>query len=298
MQDLIPGANLRPYAGPLSPDLNPILYRKLVEAALEEDLGRGGDITTEALVPADAMAVAEIRSRATGIVAGLPAALYAFFVLDPRMEIEVFANDGRSVGAGETLVRLRGSARALLSAERTALNLLGRLCGIATATQTLVRLISHTAARVVDTRKTTPGLRALEKYAVRCGGGQNHRLGLDDMILIKDNHLVMAGGHLVEAVARARQRVGHTVKIEVEVDTLDQLRQLLNTDADIVLLDNMKPETLAEAVALVNRKMLTEASGNVNARTIAGIAETGVDLISVGALTHSVPNFDVGLDFL
>lgn len=297
MQELMTTKSLVAGFNRVSAGLNPFLYREIVEQAIKEDLGRGGDLTTEAIVEPDALAEAVIAARDEGTVAGLSAALYAFFLLDPRMEMEILNRDGDHIYPGATLVRLKGNARALLTAERTALNLLGRLCGIATATRMLTQLITHTNAKVVDTRKTTPGLRALEKYAVRMGGGQNHRMGLDDMVLIKDNHIAYAKS-IEDAVRKARARVGHTVKIEVEVDTLGQLEQVMRTDADIVMLDNMDLPTLRTAVSLVGKRKLVEASGGVNARTIVEIAESGVDLISLGALTHSVMNFDVGLDFV
>ena len=281
----------------VSSGLNSLFYRHLVEESLKEDLGRGGDITTEAIVDPDAIAEAVIASRSEGVIAGLSVALFGFFLLDSRMEVNILKRDGEKVYPGDTLLHLKGNARALLTAERTGLNLLGRMSGIATATRQLSDLISHTKAKVVDTRKTTPGLRALEKYSVRMGGGQNHRMGLDDMILIKDNHIAYAKS-ISDAVEKARARVGHTVKIEVEVDTLVQLEEVMKTDADIVMLDNMNIETLKAAVKMVGGRKIVEASGGVDARTIVGIAETGVDLISVGALTHSVINLDVGLDFI
>ena len=281
----------------VSSGLNSLFYRHLVEESLKEDLGRGGDITTEAIVDPDAIAEAVIASRSEGVIAGLSVALFGFFLLDSRMEVNILKRDGEKVYPGDTLLHLKGNARALLTAERTGLNLLGRMSGIATATRQLSDLISHTKAKVVDTRKTTPGLRALEKYSVRMGGGQNHRMGLDDMILIKDNHIAYAKS-ISDAVEKARARVGHTVKIEVEVDTLVQLEEVLKTDANIVMLGNMNIETLKAAVKMVGGRKIVEASGGVDARTIVGIAETGVDLISVGALTHSVINLDVGLDFI
>jgi nicotinate-nucleotide pyrophosphorylase (carboxylating) len=271
-------------------------YDELVRRALAEDLGRAGDLTTDAIVEAGAVARAAVVARREGRVAGLDAALQAFVLLDPEVRIERLAADGDDVGAGAALARLAGRARALLTAERTALNLLGRLCGIATATRDLVRLVAGTGARIADTRKTTPTLRALEKHAVRCGGGVNHRFGLDDAVLIKDNHLAVAGS-VRQAVERARARVGHLVKIEVEVDTLAQLEEALAVGVDAVLLDNMDPVTLRRAVALVAGRAVTEASGGVRPETVRAIAETGVDLISVGWLTHSAPALDVALDF-
>lgn len=274
----------------------PLVYEPLVRAALLEDLGRAGDLTTDTVVPADATASARFVARHPGRVAGLTVSLSAFRLLDPGLTIETLIPDGSDVSPGDTLAMVSGLARPILSAERTALNLLGRLCGIATATRGLVQAVEGCKARITCTRKTTPGLRALEKEAVRLGGGSNHRFGLDDAVLIKDNHLI-AGGGIQAAVARARAGLGHMVKIEVEVDTLAQLEELIPLGVDAVLLDNMPPETLTRAVRMVDGRMLTEASGNISARTVRAVAETGVDMISVGWLTHSVTNFDVGLDF-
>jgi nicotinate-nucleotide pyrophosphorylase (carboxylating) len=228
-------------------------------------------------------------------VAGLAASLSAFRLLDPAIEIEALAADGEDVGAGATLAALRGPARSILSAERTALNLLGRLCGIATATRDMAALVAPHGARIVCTRKTTPGLRALEKYAIRCGGGYNHRFGLDDAVLIKDNHVALAGG-IGPAVERVRRSVGHLVKVELEVDSLDQLREALDLGVDVVLLDNMPLETLRAAVAIARGRAILEASGGINPRTAAAIAATGVNLLSMGWLTHSAPALDVALD--
>jgi len=274
----------------------PLVYEPLVRAALLEDLGRAGDLTTDTVVPVDATARARFVARHPGRVAGLTVSLSAFRLLDPALSVETLIPDGSDVSPGDTLAVVSGLARPILSAERTALNLLGRLCGIATATRGLVQAVEGCKARITCTRKTTPGLRALEKEAVRLGGGSNHRFGLDDAVLIKDNHLI-AGGGIQAAVARARAGLGHMVKIEVEVDTLAQLEELIPLGVDAVLLDNMPPETLSRAVRMVDGRMLTEASGNINAKTVRAVAETGVDMISVGWLTHSVTNFDVGLDF-
>ncbi|HYG86823.1 MAG TPA: carboxylating nicotinate-nucleotide diphosphorylase [Azospirillum sp.] len=274
---------------------NPLIYEPIVRNALLEDLGRAGDLTTDSIVPADAVATAVVAARKDGRVAGLEAALSAFRILDPDVVIGLELRDGEDVRAGDTIATIRGRARALLTGERTALNLLGRLSGIATATRALVQAVEGTNARIVCTRKTTPGLRALEKQAVRLGGGTNHRFGLDDAILIKDNHIAIAGG-IRPAVERARAAVGHMVKIEVEVDTLAQLEELLALRADAVLLDNMDPATLKRAVDMVAGRMITEASGNVTLSTVRPIAEAGVDMISVGWITHSAPNLDVGLD--
>jgi len=268
----------------------------LIRTALLEDLAHGGDLTTDAIVPRDRRATAEIRSRAEGVIAGLEAALLAFELLEPgAVRAAIHIRDGERVAPGATVASLEGPARVLLTGERTMLNLLTHLSGIATATRRLVDLVAGTRAQVVDTRKTTPGLRVLEKYAVRCGGGSNHRFGLDDAVLIKDNHLALAGS-IHEAVARVRARSGHMVKVEVEVDTLEQLREALREPIDAVLLDNMNPAMLREAVRIVEGKILTEASGAVRAETIAAVAASGVDLISVGALTHSAPALDLGLD--
>ncbi|TWA63762.1 nicotinate-nucleotide pyrophosphorylase [carboxylating] [Azospirillum brasilense] len=275
--------------------LHPLTYEPIVRAALAEDLGRAGDITTDSIVPADAVATARVAARKDGRVAGLEVALSAFRTLDPAAELRVEHGDGADVAAGATIATVTGRARALLTAERTALNLLGRLSGIATATRALVREVEGTRARIVCTRKTTPGLRVLEKQAVRLGGGFNHRFGLDDAVLVKDNHIAVAGG-IRPAVERVRAAIGHMVKVEVEVDTLAQLDELLTLPVDVVLLDNMDPETLRRAVAMVDGRMVTEASGNVTLSTVRAIAEAGVDMISVGWLTHSAPNLDVGLD--
>lgn len=278
------------------PTLHPVVYEGIVRRALREDLGRAGDLTTDAVVPAAARARGAIRARRAGRLAGLEPALAAFRLLDPEVAVEALAADGGDVGAGEVLARLSGRARGMLSAERTALNLLGRLCGIATATRDLVRVIAGTGARVVCTRKTTPLLRALEKYAVRAGGGSNHRFGLDDAVLIKDNHRLLAGG-AAEAVRRARRAVGHLVKIEIEVDDLSELEEVLDLGVDAVLLDNMSPDELRRAVEIVDGRAVTEASGGITPETASEIAATGVDLLSVGWLTHSAPALDVGLDF-
>ena len=273
----------------------PLLYEPIVEAALREDLGRAGDQTTDAVVPADAVATARLVARREGRVAGLRVACRAFTLLDPRVEIDVRAEDGADVAAGTTLALISGPVRPILSAERVALNLLGRLCGIATATREVVASVAGTGARVACTRKTTPGLRLLEKYAVRVGGGANHRFGLDDAVLIKDNHVAVAGG-VAEAVRRARAAVGHLVKVEVEVTSLGQVREALAAGAEAILLDNMSPANLREAVALVGGRAVTEASGGITQENAAAVAASGVDVISLGWLTHSVPALDVALD--
>lgn len=283
-------------AGPSHPaPLYPLLYEPIVRRALEEDLGLAGDLTSDAVLPVGLKAEAAVVARAAGRMAGLPAALSAFTILDPSLEIEHQLADGENATKGQTVATIRGHARSILSAERTALNLLGRLCGIATLTRDLVALVAPHGAHVVCTRKTTPGLRVLEKYAVRCGGARNHRFGLDDAVLIKDNHVALAGG-IRPALERARQRVGHLVKIELEVDSLEQLEEALSLGVDVVLLDNMPVETLREAVKMAKGRAITEASGGITPATAAAIAATGVDLLSVGWLTHSAPALDVALD--
>lgn len=277
------------------PSLPPIVYEHILREALKEDLGRAGDLTTDSIVPSSLRTTAEFRSRREGRIAGLEASLLAFHLLDPTVEIDIAIPDGSDVAVGETLATVTGSARAILSAERTALNLLGRLAGIATTTRDLVRSIAATRAKIVCTRKTTPLLRALEKHAVKAGGGENHRFGLDDAILIKDNHRALAGG-AAEAVRRAKAHAGHLVKIEVEVDDLEELEDILALGIDAVLLDNMDAPTLRRAVELVNGRAITEASGGITPTTAPALAASGVDLLSVGWLTHSAPVLDIGLD--
>jgi nicotinate-nucleotide pyrophosphorylase (carboxylating) len=277
------------------PALYPLLYEPLLRLALAEDLGRAGDLTSDAILPDALTAMARIVARAPGRVAGLVAATATFGLLDPRLAVTLSVRDGADAAAGETLATITGPARSLLSAERTALNLLGRLCGIATTTRDLVVAVAPYGARIVCTRKTTPGLRTLEKYAVRAGGGSNHRFGLDDAVLIKDNHRALAGGLRI-AVERARAGVGHMVKIEVEVDTLEQLEEALEMGVDAVLLDNMSIETLERAVGMARGRAITEASGGITPKTAPAIAATGVDLLSVGWITHSAPALDVALD--
>ena len=274
-----------------------ILISRAVSDALAEDLGTRGDITTLSTVSADAHAVATFGARRAGVISGLDVARAAFDAFDRRVAFEALARDGDRVDAGAVVARVSGAARSLLTAERVALNYLCHMSGIATLTRRFVDAVSGTNARIVDTRKTTPGLRAFEKYAVRCGGGHNHRSGLYDAILIKDNHIVAAGG-VEAAIASARAHAGHMVKIEVEVGSLEELEAALKYPLDAVLLDNMTPDTLREAVRIVSGRVTTEASGGVSLDTVRGIAESGVDLISVGALTHSAPILDLGLDFL
>jgi nicotinate-nucleotide pyrophosphorylase (carboxylating) len=282
----------------LQPDafLSPLAIDAAVTRALDEDLGRAGDVTSIATIPETTVAHAVMVARQAGRIAGLPLAVATLQKLAPDIRIEAHARDGSTVVARQELLTISGPARAVLSAERTALNFIGRLSGVATLTADYVKRTEGTKTRICCTRKTTPGLRALEKYAVRCGGGFNHRFGLDDAILIKDNHIAVAGG--VRAVLeRARGHAGHLVKIEIEVDTLDQLREVLDTGlADVVMLDNMDIATLTEAVNIAGGRVVLEASGGVTLNSIAAIASTGVDYISSGALTHSAPNFDVAID--
>jgi nicotinate-nucleotide pyrophosphorylase (carboxylating) len=278
-----------------TPSLPEILYDDLVRRALAEDLGRAGDLTTDAIVPAELEGRAAVVARQAGRIAGLAPALHAFRLLDPASRAEICKPDGIDAKAGETVARVSARARALLTGERTALNVLGRLSGIATATRDVVARLHGLRARVACTRKTTPGLRALEKYAVRVGGGESHRYGLDDAVLVKDNHLAVAGG-VGEAVRRARRHNGHLVKLEVEVDTLAQLDEALSVGVDVVLLDNMDLETLREAVRRCRGRALTEASGGIRLENVRAVAETGVDLVSLGWLTHSAPALDVALD--
>jgi nicotinate-nucleotide pyrophosphorylase (carboxylating) len=275
--------------------LNPLLIETSVRAALDEDLGRAGDITSLATIPAGKRARAVIATRKPGVIAGLPMAAMAFKLIDPSIKFEALVEDGETAAPGAVIARISGPARGILSGERVALNYMGRLSGIATLTAQYAALVAHTGAKICCTRKTTPGLRAFEKYAVRCGGGMNHRFGLDDAFLIKDNHIAVAGG-IKPALRAAKAAAGHLVKIEIEVDTLDQLREVLAESADVVMLDNMAPAMLREAVKLIAGRMRTEASGGVNLDTVKAIAETGVDLISVGALTHSASVLDLGLD--
>jgi nicotinate-nucleotide pyrophosphorylase (carboxylating) len=276
--------------------LSPLTIDEAVTRALAEDLGRAGDVTSIATIPADASARAKVVAREAGVVAGLPLVAAALRKLAPDIAIAAHARDGDGVAAKTGLMDVAGSARAVLAAERVALNLLGRLSGVATATHEFVRRVAGTRTRICCTRKTTPGLRALEKYAVRCGGGFNHRFGLDDAILIKDNHIAVAGG-IRPVLERAKACAGHLVKIEIEVDTLDQLDEVLAVGlADAVLLDNMSIDELRKAVAMVKGRFMLEASGGITLDTIAAVAATGVDYASCGWITHSAPNLDVALD--
>jgi nicotinate-nucleotide pyrophosphorylase (carboxylating) len=279
----------------MTPALPDVLIEPIVRAALAEDLGRAGDITSLATIDADARFAAVFAARKDGRIAGLDCARLAVKALDPTATFEIVTPDGADAAPGAVLARVEGNARALLSAERVALNLVQRLSGVATLTRAYVRAIEGTGATITDTRKTTPGLRALEKYAVRCGGGVNHRFGLDDAILIKDNH-VAACGSVGEAVRRARAFAGHLTRVEVEVDGLDQLAEALAEGPDVIMLDNFSLEDLRTAVHLAAGRAVLEASGGVTLETVRAIAETGVNVISVGALTHSAPSLDIGLD--
>lgn len=278
----------------LSP-LPPIMTEALVRAALLEDLGRAGDITTDAIVPEAATARVALVARQPGVVAGLDLALQAFRLIDARIEATVERPDGSRLEPGSVIATLQGPARGLLTAERTALNFLCHLSGVASATAGIVAAVRGTGASICCTRKTMPGLRTVQKYAVRVGGGSNHRFGLDDAVLIKDNHVAIAGG-IRPALERARAHVGHMVKIELEVDNLTQLEEALALGVDAVLLDNMPPPVLRQAVALVDRRAVTEASGRITPQTAPDVAATGVDLISIGWLTHSATILDIGLD--
>ncbi|HJT43909.1 MAG TPA: carboxylating nicotinate-nucleotide diphosphorylase [Rhizomicrobium sp.] len=275
---------------------HPLQFEALVHAALEEDLGRAGDITSQITIAAHSQANAQFIARESGRIAGLICAQTAFRLVDPAVIFQTVLPDGSDAEAGAVLARVSGPARSILTAERVALNFLGPLSGTATLTAALVKKVEGTQARIVCTRKTLPGLRTLQKYAVRCGGGFNHRFGLDDAAMIKDNHIRAAGG-IAPAVARLRGALGHMVKIEVEVDALAQLEEALTQGVDAILLDNMSLDDLRRAVTLTNGKAVLEASGNVGLETVRAIAETGVDTISSGALTHSAPNLDIGLDF-
>jgi nicotinate-nucleotide pyrophosphorylase (carboxylating) len=282
----------------LCPDafLSPLEIDAAVLRALSEDLGRAGDVTSTATIPEGTRAKAVVVARQAGTISGLPLVEKALLTLDPKAKITAHQRDGASVAKKTPLMTIDGDARAVLSAERAALNFLGHLSGIATAAASFVKLIAHTKARVCCTRKTTPGLRALQKYAVRCGGGFNHRFGLDDAILIKDNHIAVAGG-VAAVLKRAKAVAGHLVKVEIEVDNLDQLKQVLDAGgADVALLDNMSPADMRKAVEMVAGKLVLEASGGITLETAAAIAETGVDYLSSGAITHSAPNLDVALD--
>jgi nicotinate-nucleotide pyrophosphorylase (carboxylating) len=273
-----------------------VIVENAVRSALVEDLGDAGDITSQSTVPADARSRVVLRAREHGCIAGLDAARAAFREMDPSLRISVQAPDGSVVAPGDVIAAIEGNARAIVTGERVALNFLGHLSGIATATRKFVDAVSGTNTRICCTRKTTPGLRAFEKYAVRAGGGVNHRFGLYDAILIKDNHIAMAGG-IAEAINGARAKAGHMVRIEIEVDTLDQLKEALDIGVEAVLLDNMPPAVLREAVEINQGRAALEASGGITLETAASVAATGVDYISVGWITHSAPCLDIGLDY-
>lgn len=277
------------------PPLPDLMLEPLVRSALLEDLGRAGDLTTDAIVPADAQAELRLVARQEGVLAGLDMARLAFRALDAQSRFEPVLRDGSELAPGQEIARIHGSARAILTAERVALNYLCHLSGVATATASIARAIADTGARVTCTRKTMPGLRALQKYAVRVGGGSNHRFGLDDAVLIKDNHIALAGG-VAEALARARAGVGHMVQIQLEVDTLEQLDVALSLGVEVVLLDNMDLDTLRTAVSMARGRAVTEASGRITPETARAVAETGVDQIAVGWITHSARVLDIGLD--
>ncbi|HTT97168.1 MAG TPA: carboxylating nicotinate-nucleotide diphosphorylase [Rhizomicrobium sp.] len=273
-----------------------LLVEPIVRHALEEDLGRAGDITSELTVPSERRLLASLVARKSGTIAGLVAAECVFNLVDPALRVTIEIPDGSQAEAGARLAVIEGSARSILTAERVSLNFTGHLSGVATATRALVDAVAGTTARIVETRKTTPGQRLLEKYAVRCGGGFNHRFGLDDAVLIKDNHLIAAGG-IAPAIERVRAGLGHMAKIELEVDSLAQLEEALVLGVDTILLDNMSTDDLKCAVAMTKARAVLEASGNVTLATVRAIAETGVDYISSGGITHSAPNLDLGLDF-
>jgi nicotinate-nucleotide pyrophosphorylase (carboxylating) len=278
------------------PSLPTLMIEPLVRAALIEDLGRAGDITTDAIVPGDSQAETALVARAPGLVAGLDLALLAFKLIDPAIRATVGLPDGARVASGDVVATVSGPARGIFTAERVALNFLCHLSGIATATAGVVDAVQGTRARITCTRKTVPGLRTVQKYAVRVGGGANHRFGLDDAVLIKDNHIAAAGG-IRPAVERVRAGIGHLVKVEVEVDTLAQIEDALAAGVDAVLLDNMPPEELRRSVAMVGGRAITEASGGITPASAGAVAATGVDLISIGWLTHSVTALDIGLDY-
>lgn len=278
------------------PRLSPLLIEPLVRATLLEDLGLAGDITSNAVVPSDHRSTMVFSLRQPGAIAGLDVAEMAFRLVDPAVAFERMVKDGDFLTEGTTIARVSGSSRSILAAERTALNFLGHMSGVATATADLVKAVQGTKAAIVCTRKTMPGLRALQKYAVRASGGMNHRFALYDAVLIKDNHIAVAGS-VGEAIRRAKANAGHMVKIEVEVDTLEQLLEAMAIGVDAVLLDNMSPAQLREAVKIIDGRAIAEASGGITPETVAAVAASGVDLISVGWTTHSAPNLDIGLDF-
>jgi nicotinate-nucleotide pyrophosphorylase (carboxylating) len=279
----------------INPGLPDLLIEPVVRAALLEDLGRAGDVTADAVIPPKARFQAEFKARDHGVSAGIDCTRLAMSLMDPHIRFETLLPDGSAVKPGDVIARIEGKARAILAAERTALNLLCHLSGVASLAARYVATVDGLTTKIVCTRKTLPSLRALQKHAVRCGGGFNHRYGLDDAILIKDNHIAICGG-VEKAMERAKANVGHTMKIEIEVDSIAQLKAALPFKPDVMLLDNFTLDMFAEAVKLAAGKTILEASGGVNLDTVRAIAETGVDVISVGALTHSAPNFDIGLD--
>ncbi|MGO2996662.1 MAG: carboxylating nicotinate-nucleotide diphosphorylase [Moraxellaceae bacterium] len=278
------------------PVLDDVLLKPLVEDALAEDLGRRGDVTSQATIPADMQAQLQIKARQSGVICGMDLARLSFALVDANIEFVAQVQDGETVAAGAVLATVKGNARHLLTAERTALNFMTHLSGIATATRQIVDSVAQYPAQITCTRKTIPGLRIVQKYAVRCGGGRNHRLGLDDAILIKDNHIAIAGD-IKTAIEQAQNFAGHLIPIEVEVDTLEQLEQALEAGVSLVLLDNMSPETLSQAVAMCKGRAKTEASGGITPETVQAAASTGVDFIAMGYLTHSTTALDIGLDF-
>jgi nicotinate-nucleotide pyrophosphorylase (carboxylating) len=278
------------------PALDEVLLKPLVEAALTEDLGRRGDVTSQATIPADMQAQLQIKARQAGVICGMDLARLSFALVDAQIEFIAQVVDGETVAAGTVLAIVSGNARHLLTAERTALNFMTHLSGIATATRQIVDSVAEYPAQITCTRKTIPGLRTVQKYAVRCGGGRNHRLGLDDAILIKDNHIAIAGD-IKTAIQQAQDFAGHLIPIEVEVDTLAQLEQALEAGVSLVLLDNMSPETLSKAVTMCKGRAKTEASGGITPENVQAVAETGVDFIAMGYLTHSTTALDIGLDF-
>ena len=276
-----------------------IMIEDDIKAALKEDLGRGGDATTRAVIDADTVSTVAIVAREKGVVSGLDVAACVFEMLDSALMIDLKVHDGQAVGPGDTLMIISGKMASILMAERVALNFLGRMSAIASLTATMVERAKPHTPKIACTRKTTPNLRLFEKYAVRCGGGSQHRLGLDDCIMIKDNHIAANGGDIEKTLVRARTYAGHTTKIEIEVDNLDQLQSVLDVEiADIILLDNMAPEVLKDAVKMTDGRAILEASGGINLETIAAVATSGVDVISIGALTHSAGCLDIGLDYL
>lgn len=278
-------------------DLPEIITRPLVQAALTEDLGRRGDVTSQAVIPADRMAAFSIVTRVPGVVCGLELARQSFALMNENLEFTAYKNDGDITAAGTVLARVAGNARAILAAERTALNFLTHLSGIATTTHEIQKSIAHTGAKLTCTRKTIPNLRIVQKYALRMGGGRNHRMGLDDAILIKDNHIALSGGDIITAVKQAKSYAGHLIAVEVEVDTLEQLRQVLDEGVSLVLLDNMSIEEMRTAVSWCKGRCQTEASGNLRPDTVVAAAETGVDFLAMGYLTHSARYLDIGLDY-